>query len=439
MDQLGGGAGLLAHHVAEAGVGGERRREHLERDDPVEHLVAGPPDHRHAAGADLVDEPVPAGQQPAGVQCCLHGSHLPRCGSAIRLRECVRPVNGRLPPAPDRVGRARAGPPGHRRAPSAAGPAPAGCAARARMERMAQGPVAFVLGGGGLLGAVEVGMLRALFRAGIRPDLVLGTSVGALNGALVAADPTEAVIDRLVRLWALAGGQRGVRRLGRPASCAGSPPAPTCTRPAPLRDLLEAELGADTTFADLRGAVPVLRGQHRAGRRALVHSGPVVDGGDGLRRRCPGCCRRREVDGEHYLDGGIVNSIPVGRAVAVRRHADLRAPGRPDRPAADAAPPAVGGRPGLVRDRPPAPVRPRDGRAARRRRRCTCCPPAALEPRDDSPLGYRDFAAVGRRIAAPTRPPGATCATHAASTDAAAAAVGPPAAARPGVIAADRR
>ena len=46
---------------------------------------------------------------------------------------------------------------------------------------------AFVLGGGGLLGAHEVGMLRALAEAGIRPDLVVGTSIGAVNGAFVAS------------------------------------------------------------------------------------------------------------------------------------------------------------------------------------------------------------------------------------------------------------
>ena len=60
---------------------------------------------------------------------------------------------------------------------------------------------AFVLGGGGVLGAVEVGMLRALLERGIVPDLVLGTSVGALNGALVARQPELAVIDRLTQLW----------------------------------------------------------------------------------------------------------------------------------------------------------------------------------------------------------------------------------------------
>src|SRR5437870_3740154 len=63
------------------------------------------------------------------------------------------------------------------------------------------GRTAFVLGGGGLLGAVEVGMLRALFEHDIRPDLVLGTSVGALNGLVVAADPSTASVDRLLDLW----------------------------------------------------------------------------------------------------------------------------------------------------------------------------------------------------------------------------------------------
>ena len=61
---------------------------------------------------------------------------------------------------------------------------------------------AFVLGGGGVLGAVEVGMLRALFERDVVPDLVLGTSVGALNGAMVARDPSIGVIDRLTDLWA---------------------------------------------------------------------------------------------------------------------------------------------------------------------------------------------------------------------------------------------
>ena len=60
---------------------------------------------------------------------------------------------------------------------------------------------AFVLGGGGLLGAAEAGMASALLDAGVRPDVVCGTSVGAINGAVVAADPTPAGAQRLLAIW----------------------------------------------------------------------------------------------------------------------------------------------------------------------------------------------------------------------------------------------
>jgi NTE family protein len=51
-------------------------------------------------------------------------------------------------------------------------------------------PVALVLSGGASLGAIQVGMLQALADAGLRPDLVVGTSVGSLNGAVVAEHET---------------------------------------------------------------------------------------------------------------------------------------------------------------------------------------------------------------------------------------------------------
>src|SRR5512133_2346571 len=60
---------------------------------------------------------------------------------------------------------------------------------------------AFVLGGGGMLGASEVGMLRALVELGVEPDLVLGTSVGAINGAAFAADPSLAAVAALTEVW----------------------------------------------------------------------------------------------------------------------------------------------------------------------------------------------------------------------------------------------
>ena len=61
-------------------------------------------------------------------------------------------------------------------------------------------PVGFVLGGGGSLGAVQVGMLQALSEHGIAPDLVAGTSIGSINGAVVALDPKGAA-NRLSHAW----------------------------------------------------------------------------------------------------------------------------------------------------------------------------------------------------------------------------------------------
>lgn len=65
----------------------------------------------------------------------------------------------------------------------------------------------FVLSGGGSLGAVQVGMMAALDQRGIRPDLLVGTSVGAINAAFVATHGFDtAAIDALRTLW------MGIRR-----------------------------------------------------------------------------------------------------------------------------------------------------------------------------------------------------------------------------------
>lgn len=67
--------------------------------------------------------------------------------------------------------------------------------------------VAFVLSGGASLGAVQVGMLHALYERGIVPQLIVGTSVGAVNGAFIASRPqTGATARELAAIW------RGLRR-----------------------------------------------------------------------------------------------------------------------------------------------------------------------------------------------------------------------------------
>lgn len=62
--------------------------------------------------------------------------------------------------------------------------------------------VAFVLSGGGSLGAVQAGMIRALYERGVTPDLLVATSVGAVNAAFLAGrPPTVATADALAEIW----------------------------------------------------------------------------------------------------------------------------------------------------------------------------------------------------------------------------------------------
>ncbi len=70
-----------------------------------------------------------------------------------------------------------------------------------RADRGNAGRRALVLSGGGNLGAIQVGILRAVYAEGLRPDLIVGTSIGALNGAILAFYPSEEGLERLARIW----------------------------------------------------------------------------------------------------------------------------------------------------------------------------------------------------------------------------------------------
>jgi NTE family protein len=173
---------------------------------------------------------------------------------------------------------------------------------------------AFVLGGGGVLGAHEIGMLRALSEAGIRPDVVVGTSVGAINGAFVAADPPGAAA-RLGQLWqGDALGQAFSETLwGRVMRLARS--GTHLHSPEPLRRVLEEMLPGDD-FADLELPFHCVAASIEHASPRWFSSGPVVPA---VLASCavPGLLPPAEVEGEHYFDGGLVHSIPVGRAVAL--------------------------------------------------------------------------------------------------------------------------
>jgi len=173
--------------------------------------------------------------------------------------------------------------------------------------------VAFVLGGGGVHGSCEVGMLKALAEAGVRPDLVVGTSIGAINGALYATDPGPGTVQRLESLWGdLAGGGVFGKSLLAQAGTLLRSRTHVHDRD-PLRQLLEAEVGGRriedlaVTFQCVAASI------ERAGEQWFT-SGPLVDAVLAS-SAVPGLLPAVELDGEHYLDGGLVDSIPVGRAI----------------------------------------------------------------------------------------------------------------------------
>ena len=232
--------------------------------------------------------------------------------------------------------------------------------------RMADMTTAFVLGGGGVLGAAEVGMLRALFEIEVVPDLVLGTSVGALNGAMVARDPTPAVIGRLTDLWQDTNtAPRRVRpplRTVRRAVSTGT----HLYSSAFLQQRLVEEFG-DTTFEDLPVRFQVCAASIERAAEHWFTSGRLVDA-IMASAAVPGLLPPAEVDGEHFLDGGIVNSIPLGRAVSLGAdRVFVLQVGRIDRPLAVPRRPWQVARVSL-RDRPAPPVRPRAGRGPGRGR-----------------------------------------------------------------------
>src|SRR5215218_4243435 len=174
---------------------------------------------------------------------------------------------------------------------------------------------AFVLGGGGQLGAHEVGMLQALLEAGVEPDLVVGTSIGAINGAAVAADPTPEGIERLAGTWTQIESSDAFDGsvVGRLATLAR-------TRThlhgiGPLKRLMERQATVDrieelpTPFQCVAACIET------ASERWFTEA-PLIDA---VLASCsvPGVLPPYRIGDEHFLDGGVVNSIPVGRAVAL--------------------------------------------------------------------------------------------------------------------------
>ena len=173
--------------------------------------------------------------------------------------------------------------------------------------------VAFVLGGGGLRGAAEVGMIKALAEASIQPDLVVGTSIGAINGAVVASGPLPEMARRLEGMWEELT-TRGVLREGVFSRVANILQHRTHmhTNDA-MRKLLLDWLPVER-FEDLAVPFQCSAACVELSSEWWFDSGPLIDA---VLSSCavPGLLPPVEVNGKHFIDGGVVNSIPISRAL----------------------------------------------------------------------------------------------------------------------------
>jgi NTE family protein len=173
--------------------------------------------------------------------------------------------------------------------------------------------VAWVLGGGGFRGATEVGMARALAASQIEPDLIVGTSIGSLNAAVLASGPITQSVDRLTEMWEQmrASSVFGDSMLKRVRNLfnhwthfhSNDPLRHLVDEWVPFANLEDAHLPVQTCAACIETS-----SEH------WFAAGPVADA---VLASCalPGVLPPVEIDGRHYIDGGVVNSIPVSRAL----------------------------------------------------------------------------------------------------------------------------
>ena len=174
---------------------------------------------------------------------------------------------------------------------------------------------AFVLAGGGSLGAVQVGMLKALDGAKIEPDFVVGASVGAINAAYYAASPDAAGIARLERIW------RGLRSVDIfPFSMLGTAMCLVGRRdhlafPHRLRTLIEAELPYQR-LQDAPLPCHVIATDILDGTEVTLSSG---DAAQALLASAaiPAVFPSVTIAERALMDGGIASNTPISAAFAL--------------------------------------------------------------------------------------------------------------------------
>jgi len=187
---------------------------------------------------------------------------------------------------------------------------------------------AFILSGGGAHGALQVGALRALMEAGIRPDIVLGTSIGAWNGAWLAYKPTPEGIASIAAAWRSVhiagvllghtrplqrppGAQRGLLMLVAARRVSRGHPS-MFSNIGPQR-LLERFVG-DLTFEDTAIPFRVIVTDLTHGTRAALKSGPLIPA-ILASSALPGIFPPVRIGEAVYTDGGPLDDASVDCAL----------------------------------------------------------------------------------------------------------------------------
>ena len=171
-----------------------------------------------------------------------------------------------------------------------------------------------MLSGGGNLGVSQVGMLRALIERGIIPDVVVGTSVGALNGAVIATTPGLDGVDRLTDVWCslrtgevFPGGRlaRAWNVLSRDDHLFEN---------AGIQAIIERAAPA-STFEQTVIPLRVVATDLNAAEEVVFAAGPIASA---LLASCalPGLYPPVEHDGRTLIDGAVTNAVPITHALA---------------------------------------------------------------------------------------------------------------------------
>jgi NTE family protein len=180
------------------------------------------------------------------------------------------------------------------------------------MARASSEKTAFVFAGGGSLGAVEVGMLKALVAAGVEADFAVGSSVGAINAAYFAADPSAAGVERLEGIW------RALRRndvfpITPFRSIFGLLTlVDHIIDPLPLRRLLERRLPM-TRLEEAAIPCTVVATDVLSGMEIHFASGPAVEALLAS-TALPAVFPPVRIGERFLVDGGIANNTPISTA-----------------------------------------------------------------------------------------------------------------------------